>query len=176
MVYEHFDDMSAEAPPRPQQYRERRATLCALKTWTSARKEDEIPDLASLTGKPEPGQEQEAFTENQFLILFEPRSSNSVMIFYGNELPTMPGRRNVGNSLQQTLSPSLRNTFRDACVEAVEKGDVVHRRGMIDTPSGATVLYRSIFMPLRSGGQSDRIYVFGAFSNQEGGAELLAAA
>ena len=176
MVHEQCDDVSAKATPRPQPHRERRATLRALKTWTAARNEDEMPVLASLTGGPGLEGEQEALAENQFIILFEPRSSNSVVIFYGSELPQMLGPRNLGNGLQQTLPLCLRDTFREACMEAVEKGDVVYRDGRINTLSGADVLYRSIFMPLRSGSQSDRIYIFGAFSNEAGGAELLAAA
>ena len=175
MAYEPSKDKSVETSPRYQPDRERRATLRALKTWTTAQHEDEIPDLASLTGKPSLEEEQKVLTENQFLILFEPYTSNSVVIFYGSELPNMLEQRNLGNDLQQTLPSCLRDLFHEACREAVEKGDVVYRDGSIYTPSGADVLYRSIFMPLRSDNFSNRIYIFGSFSNQDGGTALLAA-
>ncbi len=176
MMTGQCDDMSAEAAFRSDQGSERRTILHALKSWTNAREDGEIPDLVSLTRRANMAGGQEIFTENQFLIMFDVYSTNSVVIFYGSELPNAPLRRNVGNSLQSTLPATLKEIFHDACMAAVDSGDVVYRHGMISAPSGAGVLYRSIFMPLRSPSHSDRIYVFGAFSNEDGGAELLAAA
>lgn len=171
-----FCEISSAATPRPDQGHERRTTLRALKAWTDAREDNEIPDLVGLTGILDMAGEHEVFTENQFLIMLEAYSTNTVVIFYGNELPNMLARRHVGNSLQRTLPAALRDIFHEACREAVDNGDVVYRHGMIGTPSGADVLYRGIFMPLRSASNPDRIYVFGAFSNEAGGAERLAAA
>ena len=107
--------------------------------------------------------------------LWDEARSGTVVIFYGSELPNMLVRRNLGNSLRQTLPSALRKIFRDACMEVVEHGVAVYRHGMISPSSGGGVLYRSIFMPLRSGSRSQHIYVFGAFSNELGGTERLAA-
>ena len=164
------DDMSAEAVPRSNQDRERRIILHALKTWTDARKGDENPNLTDLAG------EQEVFTQNQFLINFDTYSNISVVIFYGSELPKAVGQRNVGTSLQSFLPTALSEIFSDACMEAVNSGDVVNRYGMIKTPSGASVLYRSIFMPLRSEkNHPDFTFVFGAFCIEDGGGEHISA-
>ena len=116
------------------------------------------------------------FSDNQFLIMFEAQTENSVVIYYGENLPNMPVRRDSGNNMLQSLPTALKEIFQDACLEAVNKSDVVYRHGMIKAPTGDSILYRSIFMPLRSDTQPDRIYVFGAFSNETGGTELLAAA
>lgn len=172
----HCDDMSAEAALLSDQGCERRAILRALKSWTDAREDDEIPDLASLTRKANMAGGQEIFTENQFLIMFDIYSTDSVVIFYGSELPNALTRRDVGKSLQCTLPATLKELFLDACMAAVESGEAICRQGMISALSGAGVLYRSIFLPLRAASYADRIYVFGAFSNEDGGAELLAAA
>ena len=160
----------------PQTGHERRTTQRALKAWTEARLDDEMPDLAGLTGGSDMIEDCEVFTANQFLIMIEAYTSNTVVIFYGSELPNMLVRRNLGNSLRQTLPSALRKIFRDACMEVVEHGAAVYRHGMISPSSGGGVLYRSIFMPLRSGSRSQHIYVFGAFSNELGGTERLAAA
>ncbi len=176
MTSGQVDEISTAATPRPDQGRERRTTLRALKAWTDAREGNEIPDFAGLTGILDMAGEHEVFTENQFLIMIEAYSTTPVVIFYGSELPNMLAPRHVGHSLQRILPAALRDIFHEACGEAADNGDVVHRHGMIGTPSGADVLYRGIFMPLRSASHPDRIYVFGAFSNEDGGAELLAAA
>lgn len=166
----------AEMSAEPQTGPERRTTQRALKAWTEAREDDEMPDLASLTGGPDMSEEREVFTANQFLIMIEAYTSNTVVIFYGGDLPNMLVRRNLGHSLRQTLPSALREIFRDACGEVAERGEAVYRHGMIITSSGDGVLYRSIFMPLRSGSRSQHIYVFGAFCNEPGGTERLAAA
>ena len=176
MAFGHREETSAEAIPQPFPGRERRRTLRALESWNNARQDDDIPHLTDLTVKADMVDEWDVFTENQFLIMFEAHTSNSVIIFYGDDLPDMLDRHNAGNSMQQNLPASLKGIFQDACREAVDRGGVVHRHGMITASSGDSVLYRSIFMPLRSDNQADRTYIFGAFSNQEGGTELLAAA
>lgn len=173
---EQDDDMSGETVSLAAPGRERRATLRALKSWSNARVDDAIPDLANLTGTSEMMEAQEIFTGNQFLIMFEAYSTNLVIIFYGSELPEMLVGQAVENNMRQSLPMALKNVFQEACMEAVNDGDVVYRHGMINAPSGAGVLYRSIFMPLRSGSDPDRIYIFGAFSNEAGGGEQLAAA
>ncbi len=176
MTFGHSDKTSAEAIPQPIPGGERRSTLRALKSWNEAREDGDIPNLARLTVKADRVDELDVFTDNQFLIMFEAHTSNSVFIFYGGELPKLRIRRNLESSMQQTLPKALKATFQDACLEAVSISDVVYRHGMITASSGDSVLYRSIFMPLRSDSQPDRIYVFGAFSNEQGGTELLAAA
>ena len=176
MMYGRRDETSAEATARPIPDGERRCTIRALKSWNNAREDDDIPNLTDLTVEADMANEQDVFTEDQFLIMFEAHTSNSVVIFYGGELPKLRIRRNLENSMQQTLPKALKKTFQDACMEAVSISDVVYRHGMITASSGNSVLYRSIFMPLRSDSQPDRIYVFGAFSNEQGGTELLAAA
>lgn len=176
MTFGHSDKTSADAIPQPIPGGERRSTLRALKSWNEAREDGDIPNLARLTVKADRVDELDVFTDNQFLIMFEADTSNSVFIFYGGDLPNMMDRRNMGNTVQQTLPASLKGIFQDACMEAVDKADAVYRHGMIIASSGDSVLYRGIFMPLRSDSQPDRIYVFGAFSNEEGGTELLAAA
>ena len=170
---EQGGDMSGETASLADPDRERRATLRALKSWSNARVDNDIPDL---TGKSEMMEELEIFTEHQFLIMFETYSTNLVIIFYGSELPEMLVGQTVGNNMRQSLPMALKDVFQEACMEAVDGGDVVYRHGMINAPSGAGVLYRSIFMPLRSGSDPDRIYIFGAFSNEAGGGERLAAA
>ena len=158
------------------QGRERRATLRALNIWSSARENGEIPLLSSLTESAHRAGQREVFTANQFLILFEPYSSNSVIIFYGHDLPELPSLRMAGKNLHETLPAALTGIFHDACVEAAGNGDAVYRHGSIRLPSGVDVLYRSIFMPLRSASQNGRIYIFGAFCSEQNGTELLAAA
>ena len=153
-----------------------RTTLLALKSWTNIRKDDGIPDLAALTSMANKAGKREVFTENHFLIRIDPASENSVVIFYGDGLPNPPGRRIEGKSLRHCLPAVLRDIFQDACMEAAGHGDVVYRQGEISTLSGARVLYRCIFMPLRSEGHPDHVYIFGAFSNEAGGGERLAAA
>ncbi len=160
----------------PQTGHERRTTQRALKAWTEARVDDELPDLAGLTGGPDMTEDREVFTANQFLIMIEAHTSNTVVIFYGSELPNRLVRRNLGHSLRQTLPLALREIFRDACGEVLEHGETVYRHGKISTLPGDGVLYRSIFMPLRTGSHSEHIYIFGAFSNELGGTERLAAA
>lgn len=169
------DENPAETAPRSGHCRERRTTLRALRTWTDAKEDDKIPDLAGLTGRADPAGEREVFAENRFLIMLEAHSMNPVVIFYGSELPNMPVRRKVGNSLQNSLPAALRDIFHDACMAAADNGDVVYRHGAIGAPCGAGVLYRGIFMPLRSASHPASTYVYGAFSNEKGGAELLAA-
>ena len=165
-----YDDMSAEAEPRSNQDRERRITLHALKTWTDARKGDELPFLDDLFGIAGLAGEQEEFMENQFLIMFDINLKNPVVIFYGSELPKVVGQREADTGLQLFLPAALSEIFSDACMEAINNGAVIKRHGMINTPSGASVLYRSIFMPLRSEKEHpDYTYVFGAFSNEDGG-------
>lgn len=176
----HREEISAGALPRPPQgiapegY-ERRTTLQALKTWNAAGADDDIPELTDLTGGSAMAVEQELFTENQFLIMVNADTTESVIIFYGSDLPNMLGPDNVGNSLQRTLPAALKDIFQDACMEAVNNGNAVYRNGMVDTPSGNDVLYRSIFMPLRAVSHPARVYVFGAFSNESGGERLVAA-
>ena len=165
-----YDDMSAEAEPRSNQDRERRITLHALKTWTDARKRDKIPYLANLFGITSLAGEQKEFTENQFLIMFDINLKNSVVIFYGSELPKLVGQRKVDTGLQRFLPAALAEIFSDACKEAINNCAVIECHGMINTPSGVSVLYRSIFMPLRSEKEHPNYtYVFGAFSNEGGG-------
>ena len=168
------NDTSADPQTHPGH--ERRATQRALNAWTKAREDDELPDLASLTGGPDMIEDREVLSANHFLIMIEAYSSNTVVIFYGSELPNMLVRRNVGKSLRKTLPSALREIFQDACTEVADNGEAVHRQGVISTSSGDGVLYRSVFLPLRSAGQPERIYVFGAFSNEQGGTLLLAAA
>lgn len=170
------DEIPTEAPPLSDHRGERRATLRALEIWSNAREHDDIPFLANLNGGANMAEQRKGFTENQFLILFEPYPSNSVVIFYGAELPDLPILRVVGKNLHETLPAVLRDIFHDACLEAADSGDAVYRHGMIRPPSGAHALYRSIFMPVRSESHADRIYIFGAFSIKEDGAKLLAAA
>lgn len=176
MTFEHSDETSAEAILQPFPGRERRSTIKALKCWNGAREGDDIPNLTGLTVKADMTNERDVFTESQFLIMFEAHTSNSVVIFYGSDLPNMLHQRNGENSMQQTLPASLKSIFQEACLETVDKGDMVTRHGAITASSGDSVLYRSIFMPVRSDSQPDRIYVFGAFSNEKGCTELLAAA
>ena len=120
--------------------------------------------------------QREVFTAIQFLILFEPYSSNSVIIFYGHDLPKLPSLRMAGKNLHETLPAALKGIFHVACMEAAGNGNAVYRHGSIRSPSGVDVLYRGIFMPLRSASQNDRIYIFGSFSCERGGADFLAAA
>lgn len=173
---EQGNDVSGEAVSLADQDRERRTTLRALKSWSNARVDGAIPGLADLTGNSKMMEGREIFTENQFLIMFEAYSTNLVVIFYGSELPDMLVGQTIGHNLKQSLPMALKDVFLEACMEAVDGGDVVYRHGMISVPSGAGVLYRSIFMPLRSGSDPDRIYIFGAFSNEAGGGEHLTAA
>ena len=168
--------ISAATAPVFDQGRERRATLRALNIWSSAREHGEIPLLTSLTARAHRAGQREVFTANQFLILFEPYSSNSVIIFYGHDLPELPLLRMAGKNLHETLPAALKGIFHGACMEAAGNGDAVYRHGSIRSPSGVDVQYRSIFMPLRSASQNDRIYIFGAFCSEQGGTELLAAA
>lgn len=170
------DEISTDTAIQTLPGHERRATLRALKIWNAGRQDNNMPYLSDLTASANLAEEHEVFAENQFLILFEAATSNSVVIFYGSELPNLLFRRNVGNNLQQNLPAALKGIFFSACMEAVNTGEAVYRHGKISTSFGGGVLYRSIFMPLRSGNHSDRIYIFGAFSNEEGGGELLAAA
>lgn len=167
--------MSEEPASRPDRGRERRVTQRALKAWTEAHYDDSLPTLANLTGSAEMADEYEVFTDNQFLIMYEASSTDLVVIFYGDDLPNMLVRRNLGNSLKHSLPPAMKNIFHDACMEAIDHGDTVYRHGMISTPSGDGVLYRSIFMPLRTETDPNRVYVFGAFSNEAGAAGRLAA-
>ena len=90
----HCSDMSLETPPQSEQGHERRATERALMAWTDARLDNELPDLAGLTGEFELVDETEIFTENQFLIMIETYTSNTVVIYYGNQLPNKLERRN----------------------------------------------------------------------------------
>ncbi len=168
--------ISAATAPVFDQGCERRATLRALNIWSDARENGEIPLLTSLTARAHRAGQREVFTANQFLILFEPYSSNSVIIFYGHDLPELPSLRMAGKNLHETLPATLRSIFHGACTEAAGNRDAVYRHGSIRSPSGVDVHYRSIFMPLRSASQNDRIYIFGAFCSERGGAELLAAA
>ena len=173
-MFGQCDDMSAEAVPQSNQDCECRIILHALKTWTDARKGDELPAFADLAGMVNSAGEQEILTENQFLILVDAHLPNSVVIFYGSDLPKLVGQRNVRRSLQSFLPVALSGIFSDACMEAVNNGDVVNRHGMINTPSGASVFYRSIFMPLRSENKHpDCTYVFGAFSSEDVGGERI---
>ena len=168
--------ISAATAPVFDHGHERRATLRALNIWSNAREHGEIPFLSSLTERAHMAGQREVFTANQFLILFEPDSSNSVIIFYGRDLPERPSLRMAGKNLHETLPAALTGIFHDACVEAAGNGDAVYRHGSIRLPSGVDVLYRSIFMPLRSASQNGRIYIFGAFCSEQNGTELLAAA
>ena len=175
MTFGRSEPISAEAIPQPLRGRDRRLTLRALKSWNESREDGKNPDLTRLTVQANMMDERDVFTENHFLIMVDAHTSNTVVIFYGDNLPNMLHQNNLGNSLQQTLPASLKGIFQDACLEAVKTSDVVYRHGMITAASGDSVLYRSIFMPLWSDSQTDRIYVFGAFSNEEGATELLAA-
>ncbi len=151
--------------------RERRATLLALKAWRSACENDSRPDLNDLSGK---AGGQDVFTDNQFLIRTAPMSDNSVVMFYGDALPKVPGRRNMGISVQNFLPNALKDIFREAYEEAANSDKEVYRQGEITTASGESVLYRSIFMPLRSD-NLEYNYIFGAFSNETGATDLIAA-
>ena len=168
------NDTSADPQTHPSH--ERRATQHALNVWTKAREDDELPDLAGLNRGPDMIEDREVLSENHFLIMIEAYSSNTMVIFYGSELPNMLARRNVGENFRKTLPSTLREIFQDACMEVADNGEEVHRQGVISTSSGDVVLYRSVFLPLRSAGHPERLYVFGAFSNEQGGAALLAAA
>lgn len=166
--------MTEEPASRLDRGLERRVTLRALKAWTEAHYDDSLPTLANLTESADMEDEYEVFTDNQFLIMFEASSTDLVVIFYGDDLPNMLVRRNLGNSLKNSLPPAMKDIFHDACMEAIDHGDAVYRHGMIGTPSGASVLYRSIFMPLRTESDPNRVYVFGAFSNEADGGRLAA--
>lgn len=157
------------------QGRERRATLRALSAWVSARENDGIPDLNDLAEKAVKAGKQEVFTDNQFLIMADPYTENSVVIYYGNALPKVLGRRNVGKNVQSFLPDALKDIFLEACKEAAYSDNEVYRQGEITTVSCEGVLYRSVFMPLRSDSQNKHIYIFGAFSNETGATKLLAA-
>ena len=154
--------------------RERRATLLAQKAWSSACENDSRPDLNELSDNAVKAGQQDVFTENQFLIMIDPNTEYSVFIFYGHALPQVPGRRNAGISAQNFLPNALKDIFLDACEETVDSDKEVYRQGEITTASGESVLYRSIFMPLRSD-NLEHNYIFGAFSNETGATDLIAA-
>ena len=89
---------------------ERRITLRALKSWTNVRNDDEIPDLAVLSSKANKASKREVFTEKHFLIRVDAASENSVVIFYGADLPESPGRRTEGKGLRHSLPAVLKAT------------------------------------------------------------------
>ena len=155
--------------------RERRATLLALSAWVSARENDRIPDINVLAGNAVKAGKQEVFTENQFLIRADPNAAIYVFMIYGNALPKVLGGLHLGMSVQNFLPNALKDIYLEACLEATNSDNEVYREGEITTASGEGVLYRSVFMPLRSDGKSKHIYIFGAFSNETGATELLAA-
>lgn len=154
---------------------ERRVTLQALKIWNKIPKHDNIPDLSGLCLVGDGENSQFILAENQFLIMVDDNPLNSVIIFYGSDLPNQPAYRDADSNLQLSLPASLRSLFQDACREAVESLEVVYRQGKISTKSDVGVLFRSIFLPLRSGHNPERCYVFGSFSNDVGGGDSLAA-
>lgn len=155
--------------------RERRATLIARTAWTSGCENDSIPNLIDLSRNAVEAGKQMIFTDNQFVIMVDPYLANSVFIFYGNALPNVLGRRNARISVQDFLPNALKAIFIEAFNEAAKSDKEVYRQGEITTASGEGVLYRSVFMPLRSDSQNKHNYIFGAFSNESGFTELLAA-
>ena len=155
--------------------RERRATLIARTAWTSGCENDSIPNLIDLSRNAVEAGKQMIFTDNQFVIMVDPYLANSVFIFYGNALPNVLGRRNVGINVQNFLPHALKDIFLEAYKEAAKSNKEVYRRGEITIASCEGVLYRSVFMPLRSDRQNNHKFIFGAFSNETGSTELLAA-
>lgn len=169
--------MTVEAEPQSDQDVERRITLHALKTWTDAWKGEKMPELSDLAGEKKLAGTQQIFTDNQFLILFDTHLNNSVVLFYGSKLPKAVGPRHMGSSLQGFLPTALSRVFSDAIMKAVNNDTVVNRDGTINTKCGASLLYRSIFMPLRLGEDHPNCtYVFGAFSHQRSDSEHISAA
>ena len=149
-------------PPTFETLKDRRATVRASAYWLDKCHDGDPPTLTGL-GLPD----VDEIGSHNFLLKCDADPGLSVFILSGDAVQTDLGGRPIGATLKESVPIEIAETLCMACAEAVVQEKPVFGAGSYKSESGKEVLYRTVFMPVRSSDLFDTGYVFGAFSSNQ---------
>ena len=104
--------------------------------------------------------------EDSFLLRVDRDPELSVFILCGQKVSNALGIDPAGLTLEKALAKRIETKLCQACGRAVRESRPISSEGAYPTKDDGEIRYRSIFMPVRAGGQLDDGYVLGTFGQK----------
>ena len=135
---------------------ERRMVLRVLHRWREVSGEHAMPLIGDVSA--------EAFREFWpycFVLDFTRGEENPVFLEFGEELEEICGRNMARRPAKETPAPTVMSESFRYCYEELRKKVPVTRGGELRQGNGTLVLYRSVLLPITTGGE-DVTHILGA--------------